>query len=774
MDSNLNINNEEIDLRDLLSGIIRKKKFLILTAGLVLSGSMIFTSYMRIFRPVYKGSFTLLISDPMNESQRGNDVGLGQSSLFQNIAMNSSTYEVDTLIELLRSPLFLNKVEKDLGLPKNFISPNLSIGQPRSKISKNKMASGILEVNILVKNRDRGKLILNKLAESYLEASFERRQQKLNSGLDFLDKQAPSIQKKTDELQSRLVEFRERYKLIEPSIEGLALKTQQQNMDQIILNLESQRNSLLNIRKEISNGTLTARGFQEQIGNGLIVSDFDQGLLQQLINIETEIAAARSKYTPDSIVIKNLKLRLNEIQPILIKNQLEATDTALNLNLGSLENAKKQKIAIEKEFIKQPELIKKYKNIEQELIIANQNLLSLEQARESFQLEMAQNSIPWRVISDPKISRNPIEPSFQKNLTIGAFLGILLGIVIALIRDKIDHVFHFPDEVKQALEEPNLGTIPYVEKFKNVRQEKSSVVEYLIFNEKENEDSSKSSDNYEMFFYQEAFRNFYTSIRFLNTDKKVKTIVLTSSLPKEGKTLINIVLAKTLTDMGLKVLLVDADMRKPQLHYRLGLNNVMGLSNYLTDTSLNLVDVIQTVDKVNNLSVITGGKTPPDPTRLLSSNRTKKMMLDLKNNDDFDMIIFDSPPVLGLADSLLISEYTDGVIIVVGLEVVDRSLPKESINKIKTSGATLLGVVTNSAVEKSPSLSNSYGYGYKYQPYTLYESYATDSSDQQENNQSIQSENENKQNKIFKIFALSSFGKTIKRKKDDLLKWLDN
>ena len=150
------------------------------------------------------------------------------------------------------------------------------------------------------------------------------------------------------------------------------------------------------------------------------------------------------------------------------------------------------------------------------------------------------------------------------------------------------------------------------------------------------------------------------------------------------------------------------------------------------------------------------------------------MMLDLKNKDDFDMIIFDSPPVLGLADSLLISEYTDGVIIVVGLEVVDRSLPKESINKIKTSGATLLGVVTNSSVEKSPSLSNSYGYVYKYQPYTLYESYATDSSDQQENNQSIQSENENKQNKIFKIFALSSFGKTIIKKKDDLLKWLDN
>ena len=111
-----------------------------------------------------------------------------------------------------------------------------------------------------------------------------------------------------------------------------------------------------------------------------------------------------------------------------------------------------------------------------------------------------------------------------------------------------------------------------------------------------------------MFFYTEAFRNLYTSIRFLNTDRKVKTLVLSSSLPKEGKTLVNLVLAKTLTDMGQKVLLVDSDMRKPQLHYRLGLNNIRGLSNFLTDTSLSYRDVIQPVREINNLSVITGGK----------------------------------------------------------------------------------------------------------------------------------------------------------------------
>ena len=780
--NNLNISNDEIDLRDLFSGILRKKKFLFLTAGIIFSGSIVFTSYMRIFKPVYSGSFTLLITDPINQSQTpGAARQIDQSFLFEEIAINTSTYEVNTLIELLKSQLFLNKVEKNMNLPKNFLASRISITQPKNKNQRNRNANGILEIKLLVENRDKGKLILDKLSEFYLEASYSRRQQKLNDGLEFLDKQAPTIQNKTEKLQSKLVEFREKYKLIEPSAEGLLLKNQQQLIEKSILDLNSQRDRLLNVRNEISNGTLTARGFREEIGNGLLVSDFDQGLLQQLITIETEIANARSKYTPTSSVIKNLELRLKDIRPILIKNQLEAADTALKLNLGSLENAIKQKKQLEKEFIKQPELIKEYQNIEQELIIANQNLLSLEKARESFQLQMAQNSIPWTIISQPKISKRPIEPSFRKNLTLGAFFGIIFGMMVALVRDRFDHVFYFPDEVKQNLNQPLLGHIPFVKIFESVREDKSSVVEMLTQDSQKDETSS-TSKSYEMFFYTEAFRNLYTSIRFLNTDKKVKTLVVSSSLPKEGKTLVNIVLAKTLTDMGQRVLLVDSDMRKPQLHYRLGLDNIKGLSNFLTDTSLNYRDVIQPVKDINNLSVITGGKLPPDSTRLLSSKRNRNLIKDLKNSDDYDMVIFDTPPIIGLSDTLLVAENTDGVIVLVGLEVVDRSLPKESINRIKTSGASLLGVVTNSTNDTSYNVNSSYGYkygyrygyGYRYQPYTVYESYSTDSNKEFKNDQSTELENANNKNNIFSKLVFTSIGKKIVKKKNDLLKWLDN
>ena len=138
-------------------------------------------------------------------------------------------------------------------------------------------------------------------------------------------------------------------------------------------------------------------------------------------------------------------------------------------------------------------------------------------------------------------------------------------------------------------------------------------------------------DKYDRFFYQEAMRNLFTSIKFLSSDNKIKVLTLTSSIPAEGKSLVNILLAKTISDLGKRVLLIDADLRKPQIHKRLELNNIRGLSNYLSDDSLEIDDVIQKVPNNKNWDVITAGQTVPDTTRLFSSKRMKDLFLNLKN-----------------------------------------------------------------------------------------------------------------------------------------------
>ena len=141
-------------------------------------------------------------------------------------------------------------------------------------------------------------------------------------------------------------------------------------------------------------------------------------------------------------------------------------------------------------------------------------------------------------------------------------------------------------------------------------------------------------------------RNIITSLRFSGIDNKLKCIALTSSLPSEGKSHVNILLSKALSDLDKNILLIDCDLRKPQIHKRLGINNLKGLSNLLADSKTELQDVTQKI--TDNISVITSGIIPPDPTKLLSSEKMKNFVESLRQNSNYDYIIFDSTPILGI------------------------------------------------------------------------------------------------------------------------------
>ncbi len=775
--------NPEIDFREILDGILRKRRWLFVTTGIIFIGTIIFNLQARLTRPVFQGSFTLLIIDPMKTNEK-NEQFNSSSTLFQQVAIDSSNYEINTLITLLKSSIFIEPVAKEFNISTDSLRSKIKIDQVAK--DSGKISKGILSVYLNYNNKIIGQKILEKLSENYLKASLNQKQQRLNDGLKFLNQQAPEIMKKKEELQTKLVSFREKYKLIKPSTESGNIKNQQSEMENQLLSLSAERNRLEDVKNEIKNGTLTARGFKKEMNDGLSISDFDQGLLQQLINVENELASARSKYTNNSSVIKGLKLRLKQIQPVLLKNQLEAVDTALKLNQGSINSTKKLQLELEKKFLEQPILIKKYQNLEQELQIANENLLSLVSARETFQLEMAQNNIPWKVISKPTMGGSPIEPNIKNNLLIGLFIGIFSGSIIAAIRDKQDHVFYFSDEVKKDLNQPLLGHLPHIDIFKDLRKEKQSILD-LINKDTDNDDGQFKRESYQRFFFQEAFRNLYTSIRFLDTSQEVKTIVLSSSLPKEGKTLVNILLAKTIADLGVKILLIDADMRKPQIHYRLGLNNIVGFSNLLIDPKLRFTQVLNKIENYDNWKIITGGMQPPDPTRLLGSERFKEIMNELKESGEFDIILIDSPPVLGLADSLLISEHVDGMIVLIGLQAVDRSLPKETINRIKSVGTNFYGMVTNQTIEPKINFSKkygkaNYGYGYKgyggyggYNYYTTYANYAN--VDQTRNNISNSSEENLDTKEVDPKNLKNYFKKTyfkIKNGLNFLFNWLEN
>ena len=226
--------------------------------------------------------------------------------------------------------------------------------------------------------------------------------------------------------------------------------------------------------------------------------------------------------------------------------------------------------------------------------------------------------------------------------------------------------------------------------------------------------SLKATQVYQRFAYKEAFRNLYTSLRFLDTGDNLRTVALTSCTPNEGKSLVNVLLAKTISELGQRVLLIDCDMRKPQVHLRLGLNNLVGLSTLLADDRQWQQSLV-TVPGYDNWWVLPAGLRPPDPTRLLSSERMQQLMVEINESKQFDLVLFDTPPVIGLADTALLSQHLDGLILLVSLDRVDRDLPKAALERITAAGAPMLGIVTNAVKEETENsgltIYQRYGYG---------------------------------------------------------------
>lgn len=756
------LDENELKISDWWDSFKRRKKLIFLTSALIFSTVVFYTGLKRIFRPTYLGTFSILISDPISAKGGFNSSSNINSNAIEDLALNNTSNDIDTLKVFLKSRLLIEDLANSSGTTYKKFIKRLSIVTAGQRFQE---AEGILEISLTTKKPKKDELVLEKLKDIYLQTANKQRQKKISDGLSFLNSQTPILNQKVDQLQNKLSLFREKNNLIEPNLEGISLKERESDLDRALYKLEDQKNRLIKVRESIEEGTISALGFQEAIGTniflengspglGLAITDSEQNYLKELKQVETELSKARLKYTPQSLRLKNLEQRQSRLKPLLKQVQLDAVDSAIDLNSSRLNSIKEQNNLLKSKFSAQPDLIKEYESLQQKLLIAKQNLSGLVTAREKFQLQIAQNALPWQVISPVLISPDPIKPRIIRNITLGAFLSLFIGVFLGLYRDRKNYVYYEPKKVEQELNSPYLGHLPFLSLLKGMRENKASILN--ILNEKSNLESENS---YESFFYQEAIRNIFTSIRFLNPElPEKKLITITSTMSSEGKTTFNSLFCKTYADMGNKVLIIDGDMRKSQLHKKLNTNNILGLSNYLANPKLDIKEIIKKVKNYDNWDVITAGIKPPDPTKLLGSKRMKNLIKDLKNNFDYDLIIFDPPPILGLSDANLIADVCDGIVLIVSINKVNRNLAKESLNRIKSINNNLMGVVTN-ALEKEKNIgSSSYGY------YNNYEYYSSNNEDKvSEENQKLE---EKSFSNLFKKFFINKFN-VVKE-------WLEN
>ena len=290
------------------------------------------------------------------------------------------------------------------------------------------------------------------------------------------------------------------------------------------------------------------------------------------------------------------------------------------------------------------------------------------------------------VVDGAGVPESPDSPQPLRNIGLAAILGLLVGIGVAVLRDVLDNTFKTPGDLEAVTEAPLLGAITY---------DKEAAKKPLI--------TSLGTHSPRT----EAFRVLRTNLQFVDVDRNSKVIVVTSSVPLEGKTTTTTNLAITLAQAGQRVALVEGDLRRPRVSEYTSLEPSVGVTTVLVG-KLTLDDTLQSWGN-DGLSVLTSGAIPPNPSELIQTQAMDDLLVELRRR--FDVIIVDAPPLLPVTDAALLASQADGAVLVVRHGKTTRDQVTHSVDRLDNVGARLLGTVLNMTPHPAKS---SYGYGYGY------------------------------------------------------------
>lgn len=318
---------------------------------------------------------------------------------------------------------------------------------------------------------------------------------------------------------------------------------------------------------------------------------------------------------------------------------------------------------------------------------------TLRKAKNELEIESAGKVSRVEIINPALRPTAPTKPNKKFNTLIGLMLGLITGTFFAFFREYSNKTIKTEGEIKQLLNLPILGVIPKPGARGRYRgpnkRKKRKEIKARALKESKTPVELITRDLPQSFI-SEAYRSLTSNLQFLEMDGEIKTIMVTSSIPQEGKTTVTINLAMALVSAEKRVLLVDVDLRIPGIHEIFKLDVAPGLTDLLmSDKSFK--DMIHNVKGIDNLDILTSGSLPPNPSELLGSSQMKKLISTLKK--EYDRILFDFPPALGTADVSILSSKVDGILLVVGANEVNRQIAqkaKESLEK-----AHILGVVFN-------------------------------------------------------------------------------
>ncbi len=532
--------------------------------------------------------------------------------------------------------------------------------------------------------------ILNAWAEVFIGLNLERRLEASSYAREFLQEQLRQVKAKLEDSERELVDF--------------ARKEQIVNVDDEMINhhsLQEVATALAQAEQDRITAEVLYRQMQRAGGQGL-TRVLESELIAQLKQTKAALEAAYQEnlkvYKPGYPKMVSLASQIDEVQAS-IDTEVQNIRFAVQADYDAArqqELALREKLeALKTDVMDVQDRSIQYNILKREVDTNRQLYDGLLQEFKEVGVAGGVGTNNVSVVDKAMVPRFPFKPNLLKNAVLAVFLGLLGGIGLAFLFEHLDDSLKMPYDVERHLTIPVLGLVPHERQGR--RREGDDAPIALL-----SQHDPRSG-------FAEAYRSVRTALQFATSEGVPKVLTVTSAAPGEGKTTTALSLAIQFAQAGRRVLLVDADLRNPSLHRNLTLDNSLGLTNYLTGEAT--PSEVSKPTTIANLFVIPSGHLPPNPAELIAG--AKMVSLVSLAMEKFDQVILDCPPVLGLADALILGNLSSGTILVVESGGTRRGNAQGALKRLRTANTHVVGGV----LTKLKADSGSYGY---YQSYYYY------------------------------------------------------
>jgi capsular exopolysaccharide synthesis family protein len=632
---------------------------------------------------------------------------------------------INTQIEVISSPALLQKTIDKLQLKNKEGEPLKAKDLQKSLVFKIIAATDVLRITYASRDPEEAAAVVNTVMNVYLDNDILTNRSEAGATRQFIAKQIPQTQEAVDKAERELRIFRQKNRIADLGEETKSAVNIIGNLDQEINTVQAQLdevNAQTNeLRQKINLNSQNALAV-----SALSQSPGVQGILTQLQDIDRQLASERSRFQDDNPTIINLEakkanlktllkqqisqtigndvevpqnlLQIGELRQGLIQNflQSEVQRFGLTKRLSSLANSRS---SYEQRVRSIPQLVQNQRELERKVEVAESTYQNLLKKVQELQLVENTNTPSSRIISQALVPSDPIAGKKIIVLLLGVMFGLFLATTTVLFLGMRDRSLKTLKEVRDIFRYTLLGIVPLSDKKVRSRYSTTESITQTIAVR----DTPHS-------LISEMYRMIQANLKFLSSDKVLKTIVVTSAIPKEGKSTVSANLAAAIAQLGRKVLLIDADMRVPSQHHLWQLTNAVGLSEVLVGQAEFNTAVSKVMD---NLDVLSAGVRPPNPLALLDSKRMASLIESFSSQYNYDFVIIDAPPLLLAADALTLSQMTDGILLVARPGLIDSNSANAAQEMLDRSNYNVLGLVVNGIIDKNESSTYLY-HGHEY------------------------------------------------------------